>query len=290
MRSPARPRATPSPSAAEGGDEALAWQRTPGPGLAGEIRGRVYDAEKFGPEARLSRPELGPSVASRGLVAASDRPGNTIFAFVQGAVGARKLVVAVNDRPPSAPRVRSFGGSGGQDWLRTRARRCRGRRPATSGVRSTYSSTRARSPSTRPRRRPSGRPPTCPTASTRCASRRSTGASSARSGRCADPGRHDQADGDDQGDQGGQRPPDAAEAQDLRRRAAARARGGSGGGLGRGPGQGRLRRPLAAHRRARHRDPGPAQGLPHLPPHGGRSRSPCGSTTGRATRPRSRRP
>jgi hypothetical protein len=106
------------PAAAEGGDEALAWQRTPGPGLAGEIRGRIYDAEKFGPEARLSRPELGPSVASRGLVAASDRPGNTIFAFIQGAVGARKLVVAVNDRPPSAPRVRSFGGSGGRDWLK----------------------------------------------------------------------------------------------------------------------------------------------------------------------------
>ena len=105
------------PSAAEGGDAALAWQRTPAPGLPAEIRARTYDNAAFGPEALLSRPQLGSADAGRGLVAASDRPGNTIVAFVQGAAGARKLVVAVDDRPPSTPRLRRFGGSS-DEWLR----------------------------------------------------------------------------------------------------------------------------------------------------------------------------
>jgi hypothetical protein len=105
------------PSAAEGGYAALAWQRTSGPGLPAEIRARTYDAEAFGPEALVSLPQLGSADASRGLVAASDRPGNSIVAFVQGAPGARRLVVAVDDRPPNTPRLRRVGGSSG-DWLR----------------------------------------------------------------------------------------------------------------------------------------------------------------------------
>jgi len=105
------------PSAAEGGDAALAWQRTPGPGLPREIRARTYDNGALGPEALVSRPSLGGADAARGLVAASDRPGNSIVAFVQGAAGARKLVVAVDDRPPNTPRLRRVGGSSG-DWSR----------------------------------------------------------------------------------------------------------------------------------------------------------------------------
>ena len=99
-RSFAAPRAGDGPSRGSG---------RPAP-AAEEIRGRRLGTEPSEPETPVSRPDLGPAVASRGLVDASDRAGDTVIAFLQGAAGARRLVAAVEDRPPGAPAVTTHSG------------------------------------------------------------------------------------------------------------------------------------------------------------------------------------
>jgi hypothetical protein len=82
---------------------AVAWRRDAGGGDA-SVRAR-YKLEKkapFEPEAVLSRPEFGP-VASGELAMASDRLGNFAVAMIQGPETARRLAVAVYDRPPPRP-------------------------------------------------------------------------------------------------------------------------------------------------------------------------------------------
>jgi hypothetical protein len=93
-----------APAAAENGRAFVAWQQAPGPGLASSISGRGYVSNVWEPEVTLSRPELGSSAADQGLASASDRAGDAIVAFLQGAPGARGLVVAVYDRPPGRAR------------------------------------------------------------------------------------------------------------------------------------------------------------------------------------------
>lgn len=88
----------------------VAWQRAPGAGRPSEIRARRLATDSPEPEAVISRPELGPSAASLGLVDASDRAGDTVIAFLQGAAGARRLVAAVEDRPPGTPAVTTHSG------------------------------------------------------------------------------------------------------------------------------------------------------------------------------------
>jgi hypothetical protein len=80
-------------------DSAVAW-------LSGaEARGRLAPADSpFGPEAVLSRPELG-AVVPGSLAASADRVGNVAVAMLQGAPGARHVTVALHDLPPSRPVV-----------------------------------------------------------------------------------------------------------------------------------------------------------------------------------------
>jgi hypothetical protein len=77
-------------------DTAVAW-------LSGDsVRGRIAASEaRFGGEAVLSRPELGPAVGAP--AASSNRVADVVVAMLQGAPGARHLAVAWHDRPPSRP-------------------------------------------------------------------------------------------------------------------------------------------------------------------------------------------
>jgi len=80
-------------------DAAVAWVS------GAEARGRLAPAASpFGPEAVLSRPDLG-AVVPGSLASSTDRVGNVAVAMLQGAAGARHLTVALHDLPPSRPVV-----------------------------------------------------------------------------------------------------------------------------------------------------------------------------------------
>lgn len=103
-----------SPSVAENGRAAIAWQQNGGPGLPNTIRGRAFITNLWEPEVELSRPELGSSLAESGLSVTEDRTSNTLVAFLQGDSLDRKLVAAVWDRPPGRPAALN-----GTEWNRT---------------------------------------------------------------------------------------------------------------------------------------------------------------------------
>lgn len=83
---------------------AIAWQRDPGAGGARTILARHYEDGKFNGEKQLSRDEYGTTDASLGLYAAGDRLGDIAIAFIQGTDDSKRVVAAVYDRPPAAPR------------------------------------------------------------------------------------------------------------------------------------------------------------------------------------------
>ena len=97
------------PAVARNGRAAVAWQQSYA-GQPNAIRARALVGEAFESETELSRPELGPTAADRGLSIAADRSGDTAIAFVQGGA----LVAAVYDVPPGAARPNAARG-----WLRT---------------------------------------------------------------------------------------------------------------------------------------------------------------------------
>jgi hypothetical protein len=102
----------PAPAAAETGDGLVASQQ--GDATAGAvIHARPYDyipasrtVTAPGDDIVLSNPALGPTDAAHGLLAAADRAGDIVVAFVQGQPDARQIVVASFDRAPG-----SFRGS-----------------------------------------------------------------------------------------------------------------------------------------------------------------------------------
>ncbi len=61
---------------------------------------RAYDSDKRGVDSVLSRPELGPVDATRGMDVATDRGGGAVFAWVQGDAADRKIVAGYFHRPP----------------------------------------------------------------------------------------------------------------------------------------------------------------------------------------------
>lgn len=88
----------------------VAWQFTGADG-ATDVRGRFYNGREFESETVLSRPELGPIDAARGLDAAGDDNGDLAIAYVQGS----GISVATIDQPPGrfAPQA------GLRKWERT---------------------------------------------------------------------------------------------------------------------------------------------------------------------------
>lgn len=101
----------PTPAAATARKMLVAWQVTP-PGGVPEIHARYRDGGDFEAEQVLSRPEMGPTAAADGLVAAGDDSGNVAVAYVQDVPGqGRAIAVAAVDQPPArfAPEaVRGF--------------------------------------------------------------------------------------------------------------------------------------------------------------------------------------
>ena len=70
---------------------------------AGQVAARYLTEDKqLGPQTLLSTPDFG-AVPAGGMRIASDRAGDVAVAMLQGDPGARRLTVAVYDRPPGAP-------------------------------------------------------------------------------------------------------------------------------------------------------------------------------------------
>jgi hypothetical protein len=98
--------AQPAVATGETSQTAVAW--FDGAVGAATVNARSFKRnEDVDPEITLSDSALGPADPAAGLVAASDKYGDTVIAFVQGssgprqgAVGNRRLVAAAWDRPP----------------------------------------------------------------------------------------------------------------------------------------------------------------------------------------------
>jgi hypothetical protein len=98
----------PVPAVAESGDGLIAFQQGDTAG-GRSIHARPYDyvpASRVvtapGPDATLSNPALGPTDASRGLLASADRAGDVAVAFVQGTGAGSQIVAGAFDRAPGA--------------------------------------------------------------------------------------------------------------------------------------------------------------------------------------------
>ncbi|HEY4279475.1 MAG TPA: hypothetical protein VGM91_14720 [Conexibacter sp.] len=78
----------------------VAWQLTDAAGGT-QVQGRFWDGRTFQPEATLSSPQLGPTDASRGLVAAGDDSGDILIAWVQNVPGQGPAIATYTlDQPP----------------------------------------------------------------------------------------------------------------------------------------------------------------------------------------------
>jgi hypothetical protein len=73
-----------------------------GPGEAPFVRVLTYDDRKPGPEALISRSELGAVDPARGFDVAVDRADGGVVAWVQGGADDRKIVAGYLDRPPGS--------------------------------------------------------------------------------------------------------------------------------------------------------------------------------------------
>lgn len=88
------------PAAATARKMLVAWQVTPAGG-APRIHARYRDGGDFEAEQQISRDNLGPTDAARGLFAAGDDAGDIAVAYVQDVPGqGRVIAVASVDQPP----------------------------------------------------------------------------------------------------------------------------------------------------------------------------------------------
>ena len=91
----------PVATTSERDESVMAWRSTTGAGA--EVRARYRpEAKAFDPEQVLSVPGFGPAAPDR-LEVAEDRLGDFALGFLQGDPAARRVVVAVYDRPPGKP-------------------------------------------------------------------------------------------------------------------------------------------------------------------------------------------
>ena len=91
----------PVATTSERDESVMAWRSTTGAGT--EVRARYRpDAKAFDPEQVLSVPDFGPAAPDR-LEVTEDRLGDFAVGFLQGDPTARRVVVAVWDRPPGKP-------------------------------------------------------------------------------------------------------------------------------------------------------------------------------------------
>ncbi|HWE32307.1 MAG TPA: hypothetical protein VG410_02415 [Solirubrobacteraceae bacterium] len=78
----------------------VAWQFTPAPLATPEIVARFYDGTSFSPEQVISPANLGPTDAALGLAVGADFNVDVAVGWVQGAAGAREIVVDQLYQPP----------------------------------------------------------------------------------------------------------------------------------------------------------------------------------------------
>ncbi len=95
----------PQPQAVVGGVDDLggvAWMQSTGPTDPASVHLRVFNGSGFGAEEVTSVPPQGPVDTATGVSAASDRYGDVLAAFLQGAPGATRLQVGGDINPPRA--------------------------------------------------------------------------------------------------------------------------------------------------------------------------------------------
>jgi hypothetical protein len=78
----------------------VAWQYTASPLATPEIVARFYDGTGFSPEQVISPPNLGPTDAALGLAVGADFNVDVAIGWLQGAAGAREIVVDQLYQPP----------------------------------------------------------------------------------------------------------------------------------------------------------------------------------------------
>jgi hypothetical protein len=93
---------------AENGDTVVAWQERDGPLSPPSVLARFYDndpavrtAPAPGSAVPIANPALGPVDAGVGFDVASNRAGDVVIVYVQGAEGERRIVSGAYDRVPS---------------------------------------------------------------------------------------------------------------------------------------------------------------------------------------------
>jgi hypothetical protein len=95
----------PIPLVGENENGALAWFAGT-TGTDAVVRARYFESVqelRIQPEVTLSNPSFGAVDVDAGFGGGSSRVSDHVIAFVQGAAGDRRLVVAVNDDPPARP-------------------------------------------------------------------------------------------------------------------------------------------------------------------------------------------
>lgn len=98
------------PAAATARKMLVAWQTTPAGG-APQIHARYRDGGDFQAEQAISRPDLGPTDAADGLLAAGDDAGDIAVAYAQDVPGqGRAIAVATVDQPPGRFAVKAVRG------------------------------------------------------------------------------------------------------------------------------------------------------------------------------------
>jgi hypothetical protein len=102
------------PAAAGYHSDLIAWQQDPGPPGAAEIRARFFNGTSLGPEQVLSSPSMGPTQASKGLVAAGDIGADMAVAWVQGTGASTEIVTTQIYQPPGG-----FNASSASQYFRT---------------------------------------------------------------------------------------------------------------------------------------------------------------------------
>ena len=104
----------PHPVAAlsENGRGTVAWQSQDDSGQPALVA-RYFNARRFEDQHLVTDPGLGPLDGDAGFAAAADSAGDQAIAYVQGAPGARRVMVAVYDKEP-----RTTGGANFDDWTR----------------------------------------------------------------------------------------------------------------------------------------------------------------------------
>jgi hypothetical protein len=92
----------PQPTVSQTGDGVVAWLSSGSVTDPASVRARQVLKSGLGPEAELSRSDLGGVDGTLGFDAAASRYGDTVVGYVQGGAAERRIMAATYDRAPVA--------------------------------------------------------------------------------------------------------------------------------------------------------------------------------------------